>query len=544
MKFLAFPLGKNLRFLLLSGRALPLLASSILAGSASAQDAVPAEAPAAPIRSASQELLSQKYEAIVRIENSTVVPDYAVPWNAGRDSGGSGTGFLISENRFLTNAHVVSDSELIYIKKVGDPKPYRATIVNIAHDCDLALLQLDDPSAFADVKPLEFGSVPGLDTVVKTIGYPIGGERISVTSGVVSRIDFLTYSHSSADLHLTIQIDAAINPGNSGGPVLQDGKVVGVAFQGYSGAQAQNTGYMIPTPVIERFLKDVEDGSYDHYVDLSVADFPLLNPAQRKALGLPNDGIGVMVSNADAGGSAGGALKVGDVLLEIDGYPIASNGLVNIHGETIDMNEIVERRFAGEKVNLKVWRAGKSFEVEVTLKRYEPYLISVQKYDVKPRFVEFAGLVFQPLDRNLMIAHNMEDPLVRYYFNYYATDELYKEHPEVIILTTILPDSINSQLEGFEHSIIESINGTPIKTLQDVSEAFEKLDPKTEFVVIKCIGQGRPIVIETARIADANKRIQSTYNVTKDHFLGDDAKAKKENGEEQKKEATPEESKS
>jgi len=526
MKFLTFSDRIHPRLLPRNARSLPLLAFLSLAAPAIGQEtADPAEATVAPIRSASPELLSQKYEAIVRIENSTVVPDYAVPWNSGRDSGGSGTGFLIGENRFMTNAHVVSDSELIYIKKVGDPKPYRATIVNIAHDCDLALLQLDDPSAFADVKPLEFGTVPGLDTVVKTVGYPIGGERISVTSGVVSRIDFLTYSHSAADLHLTIQIDAAINPGNSGGPVLQDGKVVGVAFQGYSGATAQNTGYMIPTPVVERFLKDIEDGTYDHYVDLSVADFPLLNPAQRKALGLPNDGIGVMVSNADSEGSAGGTLEVGDVLLEIDGYPIASNGLVNIHGETVDMNEIVERRFAGETVKLKVWRDDKAFDTEVTLKRYEPYLINAQKYDAKPRFVAFAGLVFQPLDRNLMVAHKIEDPLVRYYFNYYATDELYRKHPEIIILTTILPDAINSHLEGFEHSIIEEINGKPVKSLQDVHHALQHLDPALEFVVIKCIGQGRPIVLETARTAAANQRIQSTYNVTADHFLGEDADA-------------------
>ncbi len=157
-----------------------------------------------------------KYEAVVRIENSSLSLDYRTPWNTGQDGGGNGTGFMIAPNRFITNAHVVSDSRILYIKKVGDPKPYRANILHIAHDCDLAMLELEDPSAFEEVKPLEIGGLPQLDTVVKTIGYPIGGERISVTSGVVSRIDFLTYSHSTTDNHLTIQIDAAINPGNSG----------------------------------------------------------------------------------------------------------------------------------------------------------------------------------------------------------------------------------------------------------------------------------------------------------------------------------------
>jgi S1-C subfamily serine protease len=508
-------------------------ASLFLSGSLLAQDTKDPDA--------ATETTQGKYDAIVRIENSSLVPDYTAPWNTGNDSGGSGTGFLIGDNRFLTNAHVVSDSQLIYVKKKNDPKPYRANIIAIAHDCDLAMLELDDFSAFENVTALEIGGLPQLDTVVKTIGYPIGGERISVTSGVVSRIDFNSYSHSNADMHLTIQIDAAINPGNSGGPVLQEGKVVGVAFQGYSGSVAQSTGYMIPTPVIERFLKDVgDDGKYDHYVDLAVSDFNLLNPAQRKALGLPNDGIGIMVANADAEGSAGGVLQMGDVLLAVDGYPIASNGLVTIHGESIDMNEVVERKFAGDKVMLKVWRDKKAFEAEIELKRYLPYLITANNYDVKPRYVAFAGLVFQPLDRNLMGAYGMEDPQVRYFYNYYTIDQLYKDHPEIIILTNILPDSINTHFAGFEQSIVEEIDGKPIKTLQDSYDAFQNIKPDQKFVVIKFIGNGRPIVIETSRVKSANNRIREKYNVLRDHYLGEEPKANEDDkAKEEEKDDAP-----
>ena len=81
---------------------------------------------------------------------------------------------------------------------------------------------------------------------------------MSVTTGIVSRVDFQLYTHSSIDQHLAIQISAQINPGNSGGPVMQNGKVVGVAFQGYSGDVAQGVAYMIPTPVINRFLRTSE----------------------------------------------------------------------------------------------------------------------------------------------------------------------------------------------------------------------------------------------------------------------------------------------
>src|SRR5690606_37853679 len=106
-----------------------------------------------------------------------------------------------------------------------------------------------------------FGELPALRTPVSTVGFPTGGELISITEGIVSRIDFRRYAHSGYSEHLLVQVDSAINPGNSGGPVVQEGKVVGVAFQGLS--SAENTGYIIPVPVVERFLRDIDDGVYN-----------------------------------------------------------------------------------------------------------------------------------------------------------------------------------------------------------------------------------------------------------------------------------------
>ena len=463
--------------------------------------------------------LGKQYTGIVRVENASIVPDFATPWNAGLPRGGTGTGFLIGPNLFMTNAHVVSNSNRVIIKKVGDPEPLLAKIVHIAHDCDLAVLELEDPSKFEDVEPLEIGEdIPKLDTAVKVVGYPIGGERISVTRGVVSRIDFLAYSHSAVDYHLTVQIDAAINPGNSGGPVLQDGKVTGVAFQGYSGDVAQSTGYMIPVPVINRFLEDIKDTQYDHYVDLAVSDFPILNPALRKALGLPNNGQGIMVGSVASAGSAHGKLKIGDVLLEIDGYPIGSNGSIDIRGEKVNMAEIVERKFAGDKIQLKVWRDKNALDVEIELKRFLPYLISARQYEQRPQYVMYAGLVFQPLDRNMMSAHKLTNMEVRRFFGYYVADELYKELPEVVVLTTVLPDAINTHIGGYAGSIVDEINGQKILYLKDVLPALEK-DPENAFTTIKLRGQGRPLVLEKTRVPGAQVRIMSKYSVREDHYV-------------------------
>lgn len=481
---------------------------------------------ALPPESVQADISEIDMDAIVRVEIDTKQPNYRVPWNIGGMSSGNGTGFLVGPNRFLTNAHVVSNTRLIYIKKVSDPKPYKAHVVYVAHDCDLALLELESAdefgAAFSGIKPLFIGGLPKLNTTVVAVGYPIGGERISVTRGVVSRIDFRPYSHSSVDNHLAIQVDAAINPGNSGGPVLQNNQVVGVAFQGYSGAVAQNTGYMIPVPVIERFLKDVEDGSYDYYVDIATSTINLLNPAQRIALGLPNDGTGVMVCDADAAGSAGGKLKTKDVLLAIDGHSIASDGFIEIEGERVDLNEIIERKFAGDTVDLEIWRDKKREHLTIELKRFIPYLIQAKRYDKQPQFVLFAGMQFQPLNRDLMAANNIKNLQARYFYLYFSQDELYRERPQPIILTSILPDQVNTYMSPYVHKVIDTINGKKIRVLQDVFDALngefaEK--GKEGFHVIRCIGEGRPLVLnrEAAKLAD--KRIKAKYNVGFDHFI-------------------------
>lgn len=461
------------------------------------------------------------YDAIVNVENATVQPDYRTPWNGGRESGGSGTGFLIAPNQFLTNAHVVSDSSRLLIKRYGDPEKYAAKILYIAHDCDLAVLECEDPSAFDDVTPLELGDIPKLESTVTVLGYPLGGRRLSVTRGVVSRIDFQPYSHSGADLHLAIQIDAAINPGNSGGPVLQERKVVGVAFQGISGGGAQNVGYMIPTPVIQRFLADVKDGRYDRYVDLAISDFDLINPVQRAALGLPpGSRVGTLVAAVTAGGSCDGVLEVGDVLLAINGEPIASNGNVEMNGEHVDMTEIVERKFRGDKVEMTILRKGEKKEVEIELKPFDAYLIQANGYEQQPHFVMFAGMVFQPMNRNLLAAHNINSLEARYLYGFYVQDELFKERPEIVVLTTVLPDAINSNFGGFQSSVVDKVNGKAIKTMQDLYDAFHPTETP-EYYVIEFLGNGLPLVVEGARVEEAEERIEKTYQVGIDFYLGE-----------------------
>ncbi len=285
---------------------------------------------------------------------------------------------------------------------------------------------------------------------------------------------------------------------------------MGVAFQGYSGIVAQNVGYMIPTPVVDRFLKDVSDGHYDFYVDLGLQYYPLINATQRRALGLGPSDYGVMVGEIIQAGAAYGHLQTGDVLLAIDEHPIFSDGSVALDNDRMMLNEVVERKFKGDTVRLKILRQGREMQATVKLSMPWPYLMLANQYDVRPRFVVFGGMVFQPLSSSFFAALQNKPVSLRYYYSEFIEDELYLEHPEVVVISKVLPDPTTSYLEGFTNSIVDQVNDTKIRTLEDLAAAFAK---PADFYVIRLVGDPQPLVLQASAIKEAGERIRRQYGI-------------------------------
>ncbi len=196
-------------------------------------------------------------KTVVKIFTVTNRPNYYQPWVLGYQYNASGSGCILPGHRILTNAHVVSDQVFIQVMKAGDTKKYTAQVEYVDHDREVAILKVKDSDFFTDTLPVEFGELPYQRDKVAVYGFPVGGDELSITEGVVSRIEVQKYVHSMKSF-LTIQTDAAINPGNSGGPAFKGGKMIGLAFQAFGGGEAQNTVvYIVPIVIIQRSLKDI-----------------------------------------------------------------------------------------------------------------------------------------------------------------------------------------------------------------------------------------------------------------------------------------------
>ncbi|NCQ36173.1 serine protease, partial [bacterium] len=148
---------------------------------------------------------------------------------------------------------------------------------------------------------------------------------------------------------------AAINPGNSGGPVIQDGKVVGVSFQGKPGLE--NAGFFIPPNIIRHLLEDLTDGTYEGFPAAGIGIVKLTNPAFRAALGLAQNNIGARIDSLFYPFPATHELlRENDVLLEVAGYPVGSDGNVIYRGNSVHAALLFSQVQHGESIALKIWR--------------------------------------------------------------------------------------------------------------------------------------------------------------------------------------------
>ena len=394
----------------------------------------------------------------------------------------------------------------------------------IAHDADLAILEVEDAEFFAGIEPLRLGGLPEVRSTVTTIGYPAGGDQISYTRGVVSRIESQPYAHIGNRSFLAVQTDAAINPGSSGGPVMQGDLVVGVAFQNRT--RLENTGYFIPTLMVGHVLEDIEDGRYDGFPDVGVYLSRLENDAFRRYLRLPEelDGQGARIDHILPVPTTEALLRVDDVLLAVEGRPVGSDGTVLYRGNRVHAGTVFDAVQAGESVHLALFRDGARIEVDIPVYVYSADRAEGTQYDRLPRYFVYAGLVFLPLSADYLSAIGergqsaIEYPNLHYALYFHGYERPEQRRRENVVLARVLPHPVNADLMLHEKSIVDRVNGVRIASLDDLPGAFAGATGG-DFHFIEFLDGGRFAVIDRDEAEDAHSGISSAYGLTSDRRL-------------------------
>jgi serine protease Do len=266
---------------------------------------------------------------------------------------GEGSGVVIRENGFiLTNNHVVDGAARIDVT-LQDRRRFVGRVVGRDPASDLAVVRIDATGLTAarfasadDVRPGQWALA---------IGSPLGLDY-TVTTGVVSAVGRGGLGVNEIEDY--VQTDASINPGNSGGPLVNlRGEVIGVNTM--IAGIGTGIGFAVPSDVCQRVADEIISSGSVRRAYLGVG-FQELTPELRTALGVAADVRGgALVSNVPpASPSARAGVKAGDVVVSIDGAPVA---------EGRDLLRAVLAKRVGDRVSLRVIRNGQEVELVAVL---------------------------------------------------------------------------------------------------------------------------------------------------------------------------------
>ena len=452
-------------------------------------------------------------KALVKVYTSHQLFDYLSPWQYGQSANSTATGFIIDGERIITNAHAVLNSKFLQVRKEGDSKKYKAVVKFTSEEYDLALVEIEDKSFFKGTVPLKLGTLPEIQEKLTVYGYPLGGDKLSTTQGIVSRMEHNTYTLTNRKF-LIGQTDAAINSGNSGGPVVSKGKVVGVAFAGLN--SADHIGYFIPVNILNNFLEDIKDGKYDGSPLLGLEWLELESPSHRRMLGIEDKTGGILIKKVFKNSPFEGVLQKNDVLMKLDNYPIEYDGTIEFRkNEKTDFSYVNQQKKYGDNLSYEIIRDKKTKTGQVKLEKKDIKYTVVTEVTIEtpPSYMVYGGLLFEPLTSNYMAG------VIEKLGSVYDREELYKDYKELVVLVRVLPFDVNLGYTDAVNQIIVKVNGEKYKDFKDFAQKVKNV--KSGFIIFEN-DNGDEIVLDVKEVEEQREALMQNYNISSD--MSDDIK--------------------
>ena len=496
--------------LLAAGFTIPFMAFR-----AAAVDSVPSSTNSTASAEAKTDAIAN---TVVKVFSTVRYPDFFRPWAKESPTEITGSGVVIEGKRILTCAHMVLYASQVQVQanQAGDKIP--ATVEFIAPGIDLAVLKLDDPTFFDSHPPLpRAGKLPDIKDAVMVYGYPEGGTSLSITKGIVSRIEFTTYHFPVSGLR--IQIDAAINPGNSGGPAVVGDKMIGLAFSHLG--SADNIGYIIPNEEIDLFLRDIADGHYDGKPAMYDELQTLENPALRRFLKL-DPSVHGMVVHTPYDSDPAYPLKEWDVITRIGDVPVDDQGMVQLSDNLrVRFMYLVQKTAKDGKLSLTVVRSGKELQIELPVSPKFP-MATPDLGTAYPSYFIYGPIVFSAATEQFVHALtdnsrgarwmrwliNRNSPLITRYEQKSSApgDEL------VVIPSPLFPHRLAVGYSSPLCETVKSVNGIPIKNLNQLVQVLR--DAKGEFITIAFYDRdGETLVFPREKMVSATDDILSDNGI-------------------------------
>nr|WP_246050624.1 PDZ domain-containing protein [Leptospira langatensis] len=454
-------------------------------------------------------------KSIVQVKISYQEQDYFNPWKKKNPKVRRGVGIVVSGNRIILPAHLLSYSTLIEVKKHSSYAETKATISKIDYETNLALLKVDEEGFYKDLAPLEFHSNISYPKQVSIYQLDNSGSIQSAVGALVS-MDLDQYPQGLVELPI-LDINSTETLNGNGEVVLEDGKATGILFD-FSGDK--NSGRAIPSFLIQKFL-----GKFGTS-EISYKGFryrPVTDQATKDYYGIKEKDQGILVAEILPNSSADGVLKIGDVILEFGGKKIDSKGYFDhpkYGKQVLSYIAHIGDEFGfqtGKSVPLKILREGKPLDIALPLKPF-PYTsvrIPHKNPSLRSDYYFDGGFLFIELSEGYLLEWGKDwrskvDRKLLYSFDYDKFSSPGKEAGKIVLLSQVIPDESNNGYHEVSGRIVIKVNGKPVRAAKDISK--EVKESKSRYVIV-LLDDGTEIVLDKNVLSEANARIQKEYRI-------------------------------
>jgi hypothetical protein len=453
--------------------------------------------------------------AVIRIVVAAKEYSYVQPW-AVAERNVEKVGVVLPDHLIITTADGLNDQTDLRLQKQGGGLYSSARLVWIDYQSNLAALTTDEAGFWEGIQPATLANPVPNDGEVHISRWI--GDRLESRPGDIERMTVDNSALSFVSVP-TLKVDSTISNAAAGEPVTQGDRLLGIAS-----GQDSDVVTAVPASFIAQTVNARKHGTF---TGLGYFDFtwePVQNPLDLQFLGLPGPARGVIVKDTGLKPGVESLIHSRDVILQIDGFDIDAQGDYQDpdYGKIMLENLSSRGKWAGQTVQIKVWRDGKEQTIAYQLPRaeYSDELIPEQSFDHPPDYVMAGGLVFVRLSdaflRSWGVAWRQRAP---FRLGYYEMDKVKPDRPERIVLSGVLPAKVNIGYEMLHDAVIDEVNGVKIGKIADLVAALK--NPVNGFDVFKFApGEAMgTVVLDASEINDANQEIMARYHIPTDQFV-------------------------
>ena len=450
------------------------------------------------------------YDAsVVEIAVTYQEHDPQIPWRKKAAAVRQGYGVFIGAGQVLTTEDLVRNQTQVELRRAKSGVKLAAAVLEADDQLNTALLTFTNiPSANA-LLPVALADTIRRDDRLTIVKLEKTGEFQSSEGQVVE----LSSSASPRPLALKVLTQSSID--GNGTPALLNGQLAGLSVAYDKKTQ---TGLFIPCTTLRSFLADANAPPYKGLAWAGFQFESLLDPVKRRYLGVPETQGGIVVTKTTPGSGAAEVLQAGDVITAWDGIPIDAQGYYTDtdFGRLRLAYLIGGRRTAGDRVPVALVRDQKPRAAQVLLKRqrdrdeFIPEAIGGEQVE----YLVAGGLVLRELTGDYLRAagENWKLQMNPRLVHYYLHQDKFARQPgdHVVLLSMVLPDSINIGYQEFHDQVVTAVNGQPIRNMADV---FRAVDGAGGLRRVALLGCGVDLALDEATLAEANRRIAAQYRI-------------------------------